>query len=153
MAERRPRNGLPMGGREASLTLGCLAGRSAAAGLCHSRGPCPRRGRLGRQAVATPRKSFLAGFSRIWPDKIYSRWHECWQVVESSGQGRFEPCHLGGYEVNGEERAGKGARWRRLVLCYGMTGFHHGTKGDLCGLNMPWLYILSNQKNEKVIFS
>jgi len=42
------------------------------------------------------------------------------------------------YEVDGVERAGKRARWRRLILCYGMIGFHHGTKGALCGFNMPW---------------
>ena len=80
--------------------------------------------------------SFLAGFSRIWPDKIYFSWHESWQVVESSGQVKFEPRHLGYHEVNGVERAGKWARWRRLALCCGMTGFHHGTKGALCRFNM-----------------
>jgi len=52
---------------------------------------------------------------------------EFWQVVGLSGKVEFEPRHLGCYEDNGVERAGKGARWRRLTLCYGMIGFHHGT--------------------------
>jgi len=35
----KPKLGLPMASRQSSLRLGCLAGRSAAAGVFHSRGP------------------------------------------------------------------------------------------------------------------